>query len=253
MGKRSPKMGRRPSLTEKERGRIDGLREGGLSISAIAKRTNRSRDAVSCYLRDPEGYGKRKKTKGNTKLSPHATRHLLREGAKGNSSAAQLKFQLSLPVSKRRVQQILSSADHLQYRKYKIAPPLTEQHIAKRLEWARERHAWTPGQWSQVIFSDEKKWNLDGPDGFSFYWHDLRKSGGFFLVDKMEGVVLWCGVPFVSLVFSKLAFLSGNQDAVKYTRTLNDYLLPFAGEKFCETWLFQQDNASIHTAHITRD
>jgi len=251
-------MGRRPSLTEKERGRIDGLREAGLSISAIAKRTNRSRDAVSRYLQDPEGYGKRKKTKGNTKLSPHATRHLLREGAKGNSSAAQLKFQLSLPVSKRRVpkrriQQILSSADHLQYRKYKIAPPLTAQHIAKRLEWARERHAWTPGQWSQVIFSDEKKWNLDGPDGFSFYWHDLRKSERFLSRRQNGGggVMVWGA--FCESGFSKLAFLSGNQDAVKYTRTLNDYLLPFAREKFSETWLFQQDNASIHTAHITRD
>jgi len=213
-------MGRRPSLTEKERGRIDGLREGGLSISAIAKRTNRSRDAVSRYLRDPEGYRKRKKTKGNTKISPHATRHLLREGAKGNSSAAQLKFQLSLPVSKRRVQQILSSADHLQYRKYKIAPPLTEQHIAKRLEWARERHAWTPGQWSQVIFSDEKKWNLDGPDGFSFYWHDLRKSERFLSRRQNGGggVMVWGA--FCESGFFQIGFLIGEPGRSEvYTNT----------------------------------
>lgn len=38
----------------------------------------------------------------------------------------------------------------------------------------------------QVIFSDEKKFNLDKPDGFKYYWRDLRKESCYFLKRNFE-------------------------------------------------------------------
>lgn len=33
---------------------------------------------------------------------------------------------------------------------------------------------WSEENWRRVVFQDERKFNLDGPDGFSYYFHDLR-------------------------------------------------------------------------------
>jgi hypothetical protein len=45
------------------------------------------------------------------------------------------------------------------------------------------------------VFSGEKKFNLDGPDGFSYYWHDLRNEKLIFSKRTQGGcsVMIWGG------------------------------------------------------------
>ena len=67
-----------------------------------------------------------------------------------------------------------------------------EAHKKIRLNWAKEMVS-SEMKWDSVIFSDEKKLNLDGPDGYKYYWHDVKKH---FLSEISEVAQLWSGLPF---------------------------------------------------------
>ncbi|GBM50036.1 hypothetical protein AVEN_69615-1 [Araneus ventricosus] len=83
-------------------------------------------------------------------------------------------------------------------------------------------------KWMAVIFSDEKKWNLDGPDLNIKYWHDFRKEPrSFFSRQSGSGsMMVWVAFGFNGQV--GLDFLDGRQNSPKYIETLENHLMPFA-------------------------
>ena len=47
-----------------------------------------------------------------------------------------------------------------------------------RVNWAKKKVICTKEKWETAEFSE--KFNLDGPDGSLYYWHDLRKEKQLF-------------------------------------------------------------------------
>ena len=105
--------------------------------------------------------------------------------------------------------------------------------------------------WTNIIFSDKKKFNLDGPDGWQYYWYDLRKEEQYFSKRASGGGSVMVCAAFSAQVKAQIAFLKGRENSDKYINTLENYLFPFVNESHEAGYVFQQVNASIHTSRQT--
>lgn len=110
---------------------------------------------------------------------------------------------------------------------------------------------WT--DWSRVIFSDEKRFNLDGPDGCNYYWHDLRNEKKVMWSRHSEGGLFMVWGIISSLSKTDIAILRGNQDAARYQETLEMHLMELSDNVHEGRYVFQHDNISIHRARSTTE
>ncbi|POM64957.1 Hypothetical protein PHPALM_19440 [Phytophthora palmivora] len=209
-------MCRGNTLTDQEHWWIIGLHDGGVSLHEIARKTGRSRTSVRKAIkaeRGPASDSGDSDTRAGQQpvLTEWEVRLLIRTAAAGDQFVAELKAKLGLKASVRTIQRVLQRVDHLVYTKMDCTLPLTAAHKAARMEWA-EVHIFNP----------------DGPDGFKFYWQDMRRPPRSYLQRQYGGgsVMVWGA--FSAVGKSKLVFLKGRQSSGDYIYTISGYMLPFA-------------------------
>ncbi|GBL94113.1 Transposable element Tc3 transposase [Araneus ventricosus] len=154
-------------------------------------------------------------------------RQIQRMASSQKMSGREIPGASRLQISKNTVHRRIIESGYMFHEKVARQLPLSKLHISKRLQWARN-HMSYGDKWMAILFSDERKWNLDGPDGNIKYWHDLRKEpGSFFSRQNGSGsVMVWAAFIFNGKV--GLAFLDGRQNSPKYIETLENHLMPFA-------------------------
>ncbi len=134
-----------------------------------------------------------------------------------------------------------------------IQPPLTNAHKQKQLQWA---HTYTKTNFQTILFIDECRATLDGPDGWSSGWlvdgHHFptrlrRQQGG-------GGVMFWAGIMGRELVGPFRVTEDAKMTSAKYIEFLTDHFLPWYKKKnraFRSKIIFMHDNAPSHAAKNT--
>lgn len=236
------------SVTEK--GMIKAYHEAGKSNRWIGNKIHRNESSIRYYLKN--GDSKKRKPGPKTKISPKTKRLIIRKASNKAISTSTIKDEIQLNVSKETIRRVIRNSQVLKYQKMMVKPPLKLEHKLKRLQWAKTKVAWGD-EWKQVIWSDEKKFNLDGPDAHAYYWHDLRKEDIQFSRRHTGGgsLMIWACFNFYGK--SKLAVVSGILNQWEYQTHLKDYLLPFIKDFGGVSPVFQQDNCRCHVARSTME
>lgn len=244
-------MPRGPILTKEERAVILALTRAGLDETAICKQEGFTKYIVKAFLSDPEGYGQREYNGRKRKVDDRGIRELVNSAKKTKMGSRRLVQFLNLPITARHARRLLADSGKVEYRKRKRAPLLTAKHQLDRKNWATE---WNQrlADFLRTIFSDEKRFNLDGPDGLQYYWHAIgneletyysRQHGG-------GGFMVWAA--FSKKGKTDLVFLEGKQKAVDYIRTLENHLLGYIKSHDSTEFIYQHDGATPHTAKKTK-
>lgn len=122
-----------------KRAKIKAYRECSRTIRNIAQEMNRDKSTILNFLKDPENYAVRKRTGRPSTVSTRSKREIWRLAVDKNMSAGEIKSQMDLPVSKRRILQIVKENTNIQYQQRQKAPKLLPRHKTARMNFD-ERH-----------------------------------------------------------------------------------------------------------------
>lgn len=244
-------MGLKKCLSEAEKAKIEILHQENKSARYIGKKINRHHSTVSNFLKNPQQYGLKLKNNGRKKMHTAYERSKIRkEGSNQALSAQKIQQKAGVGGSIRTIRRVLNE-ERLKYQKMNKRPKMVQRHRDARIVYAHRYHNFN--EWDKVFFTDEKKWNLDGPDGLAHYWHDLRKEERYFSTQHSGGasLMVWGAISMAGKLQLKIIDKKMNSD--KFIDLLDDHFLPGAHSLYGEEFILQQDNAPIHSSRETKE
>jgi len=134
-------------------------------------------------------------------------------------------------------------------------PYVSEKNRKTRLEFAKEHLNWTVKEWSNVIWTDESKFNLYGSDGIQYirrpiakrfdpqYMKPTVKHGG-------GNVMVWGAFSFRGI--GPIHYVESIMTGESYKDILNNVFLPWARQTHGRSFILQQDNDPKHTSGVVK-
>ena len=244
-----PKNGRL-KVIEKQR-IVAGLAEG-LSIKDLATELERDPRTLASFVNNPNT--KSRKDKGTRRnLSDRDIRKIRREVIRSpNSTSASIFARAGIaPRSRQARCNVLN--EMARNIKPIPRPPLSKIHRGKRMAWAQN---YMKMDFQRVLFTDEARATLDGPDGWAKVWNPNgtptpyrvhRQQGG-------GGIMFWAGIIGDRLVGPFRVPEGVKLTSNAYTAFLDNHLSPWLDDLPLSRRfqiIYMHDNAPSHSARAT--
>jgi|tagenome__1003787_1003787.scaffolds.fasta_scaffold20698186_1 transposase len=250
----------RHEISEFDRGRVIGAHDAGMSIRKIQDIYNIPKTTIHRIIKEFEenGLTKARPRSGRPQqLDDRSKRHLIQLVEKNHSiSLDQITTQMQditlNPISTSTIRRALHMegyAGRVGLRK----PLVNDINRLKRQKWCHDRLNWNI-QWDQIVWSDESRYELFGSKRRKWVWRrpEQRMDKDCLIPTFKSGqksVMVWgC---FTRFGVGPLVRLKGRLAAKDYIQVLETHLIPFLETLSEEPFIFQEDNAPIHTAKKT--
>lgn len=246
-------MGKKKDLSQDEKNFIHESVRNGLTTLDIAKQLSRDHRTVKSFVKNAQRVRTRSDNGFSRKMTTKQLARLKRELVKAPLVSSKALFEKAGFPETAKSTRCRALRNIASVRKPTILPPLKKSHKEKRLAWAKK---YMKTDFSTVLFTDECRATLDGPDGWSSGWlrHGCtaperlrRQQGG-------GGVMFWAGI-----IGKELVGPFKIPDGVKitsdsYVQFLKENFLPWFKKKtrsFKGKMIFMHDNAPSHAAKNT--
>lgn len=108
-------------------------------------------------------------------------------------------------------------------------------------QWIAENHPW-----EITVFSDEKRFSLDGPDNWYSYHSKSFPLSRRCRQCKGGGLMVWAMVTPGGTVYYQ--FINGKFKSKDYIKIISDYAVPHIKNDLGDKFYLQQDNSPVHTS-----
>ncbi|KAJ1120314.1 hypothetical protein NDU88_008488 [Pleurodeles waltl] len=223
----------------------------GCSTLKIAKLLKRDHRTIKLFIQNSQQGRKKRVEKPWRKKTAHELRKVKRAAATMPLATSLAIFQSCNITGVPKSTRCAILRDMAKVRKAERRPPLNKTHKLKRQDWAKK---YLKTDFSKVLWTDEMRVSLDGPDGWARGWIGKgqrapvplrRQQGG-------GGVLVWAGIIKDELVGPFRVEDGVKLNSQSYCQFLEDTFFKQWYRKksasFKKNMVFMQDNAPSHAS-----
>ena len=248
------KTGKKGDFQPAEKQKIVQLLSQGQSTLDIAKCLSRDHRTVKKFVANSKSGRKKRVQSKYQKINARHLRQIRRHVTRNPLATSREVFEACKLPKVSRTTRCKALKEVAKVRKAQRRPPLNKNHKAKRISWAEK---YMKIDFSRVIFTDECRATLDGPDGWARGWITQGQSAPVQLRRQQGGggVMFWAAI-----VGDQMIGPFRVEDGVKlnsegYCDLLNANFVPWWKKhpaRQRKLLIFMHDNAPSHASHYTK-